>query len=285
MIDHRAEYDLAAAAAARLASEGFDGALAVIQTGSGIPMPHLTGAHSLPWTAIEGLPRATAPGHRGAIHHGLCRGVPVLVLEGRLHCYEGHEPAHVIRPIRVAGLLGVKRAILTSATGGVDPLLRAGDIVRVRDHLNLMGFDALTGIHDPRFGDRFVVLAGRAHDPDLADLADAAARKLGIALAVGVYAAVHGPSFETQAQVCFLRTAGADVVGMSTVPEITAAAQLGMKTLVLSLVANPAGVVQAGQSAESEVLETGHSHGPRLTQLVEEIVRRIGADARDGGGS
>lgn len=275
MIDHRVEHDLASAAAARLRAEGFGGARAVVQTGSGIPMPALTGVRTLPWTEIEGFPRATAPGHRGAVHHGLCRGVPVLVLEGRLHLYEGHEPAHVVRPIRAVGLLGVRTAILTNASGGVRAGLRAGDIVHVTDHVNLMGADPLAGIHDPRFGDRFVVLAGRSHDAALAAITDAAAAALGIPIAKGVYGAVQGPSFETAAQVRFLRTAGVDVCGMSTVPELTAAAQLAMRTLVLSLVANPAGQVQAGMSAEAEVLETGQRTGARLARLIEEIVARL----------
>jgi purine-nucleoside phosphorylase len=273
--DHRAEYDLAAAAAARLRSEGFGDARAVIQTGSGIPMPAIEGRRTLPWTAIDGFPRATAPGHRGALHHGRCRGVPVLVLEGRLHHYEGHDPAHVVRPIRAVGLLGVRTAILTSATGGVRADLRAGDILRVTDHVNLMGFDPLTGTHDPRFGDRFVVLAGRAHDRALGALADEAAAAVGVPLEHGVYGAVHGPTFETPAQVGFLRTIGVDVCGMSTVPEVTAATQLGMQTLVLALVANPAGVVAEGQSAETEVLEEGQRSGARLTRIVEEVVARL----------
>ena len=279
MIDHRAEYDLASAAASRLRAEGFGGAAAVIQTGSGIPLPDLAERRTLLWADIDGFPRATAPGHRGALHHGLCRGVPVLVLEGRLHAYEGHEPAHIVRPIRALGLLGVGTAILTNASGGIRAGLRAGDIVQVRDHVNLMGFDPLTGTHDPRFGDRFVVLAGRAYDPGLGALAAQAARDLGIPLAQGVYAGVHGPSFETEAQVRFLRTIGADVVGMSTVPEVTAASQLHMRTLVFSLVANPAGVVQPGLTAEAEVLAEGQRSGTPLMRLIQEVVARLGAGA------
>lgn len=275
--DARAEFELASAAAERLRREGFDEALAVVQTGSGIPMPVLAGHASIPWTAIDGMPRATAPGHRGAFHFGTCRGAPTLVIEGRLHGYEGHPGAHVIRPIRVVGLLGVRRAILTNASGGVREGLRAGDIVRVTDHVNMMGWDALTGPHDPRWGDRFVVLAGRCHDARLGALADAAAGALGTPLAKGVYAGVHGPSFETAAQVRAFRALGIDVCGMSTVPELTAAAQLGMRTLVLSFVANPAGVVADGMTAEAEVLEAGQRMGTRLTGIVEAVLARIGA--------
>lgn len=278
MIDHHAEHDLAAAGAARLRAEGFGDAVAVIQTGSGIPAPELASRRTLAWKEIEGFPQATAPGHRGALHHGLCRGVPVLVLDGRLHHYEGHAPAHVVRPIRAVGLLGVKTAILTNASGGVRAGLRAGDLVRVTDHLNLLGFDPLAGSHDSRFGDRFVAVAGRAYDARLGAVADAAAAAIGVPLAHGVYAAVHGPSFETAAQVRFLRVAGADVVGMSTVPEVLAATQLGMRTLVFSLVANPAGEVQQGMSAEAEVLGVGRRAGAALARVVEETIVRLGAE-------
>lgn len=271
---HR-EFDLAQAAAERLRGEGFGGAVAVIQTGSGIPAPDLAQRATLPWHAIDGFPRATAPGHRGALHRGLLAGRPVLVLEGRLHLYEGHDPAHVVRPIRAVGLLGVRRALLSNAVGGLRPDLRAGDVVHVVDHLNRTGADPLRGPHDPRFGDRFVVLAGRAHCPRLGALAAAAAKELGIALPQGVYAAVHGPTFETPAEVRALRAAGADVVGMSTVHEVIAATQLGMATLVLSFVANAAGVVADGATAESEVLDAGRRLGGRVTRILEGVVARL----------
>jgi len=273
--DHRQEYDLASAAAERLRKEGFGGAVAVLQTGSGIPAPELEDRRTLAWSDIDGFPNATAPGHRGALHHGTLRGRPVIVLEGRLHLYEGHAPAHVIRPIRAIGLLGVRRALLSNAAGGVRGDLRAGDVLRVTDHLNLQGVDALAGTHDPRFGDRFVVVAGRAHCARLAALAEESAASLGVPLPHGVYAAVHGPTFETAAQVRMLRTLGADVVGMSTVPEVAAATQLGMSVLVLSFVANPAGVVEEGASAEVEVLEMGRTRGGNVTRILEEVVARL----------
>jgi purine-nucleoside phosphorylase len=273
--DHRHEYELCSAAAKHLRDAGFGGAACAIQTGSGLKAPELTSRRTLAWTEIPGFPRATAPGHRGAIHHGLCGGAPVVVLEGRVHLYEGHEPAEVIRPIRALGLLGVKCAILTNASGGVRESLAAGDVVRVVDHVNLQRVDPLAGVHDPRFGDRFVVQAGRAHDRGLAKLADEAAAQIGVALNTGVYAALPGPTFETPAEVRMLRALGVDVVGMSTVPEILAATQLGMRTLVLSFVANPAGVVKDDTTAEAEVLATAASLGASVTRIVEGVVARI----------
>lgn len=276
--DHREEFELASAAARHLAEAGFGGAVAAVQTGSGIAPPELTQRRTLEWAEIPGFPRASAPGHRGAIHHGLCRGVPVIVLEGRLHLYEGHAPAEVIRPIRAVALSGVRRAILTNASGGVRESFRAGDIVRVVDHLNLMRSDPLAGTHEPRFGDRFVVQAGRSYDRALGDLAQKTALEVGVRMHTGVYAALPGPSFETPAEVRMLRALGADVVGMSTVPEVLAATQLGMRVLVLSFVANPAGVVQEGTSAEAEVLAAGRSLGAPLTRIIEGVIAHLGAE-------
>jgi purine-nucleoside phosphorylase len=278
-VDHRAEYDLAAAAAEGLRDAGFGGALAAIQTGSGIPAPELDDVTSIPWHQIEGFPRATAPGHHGMLRRGSLGGVPVIVMQGRLHLYEGHTPQEIVRPVRALGLLGVGALILTNATGGVRESLAAGDVLLARDHVNLMGVDPLTGIHDPRFGDRFVVTAGRSHDPGLADHARAAAAEYGIGLAEGVYGGLTGPCFETPAEVRRLRALGIDVCGMSTVPEILAATQLGMRTVVLSLVANPAGQVAEGATAEEEVLAVAGATGKRVTAIVEGIVARLGTES------
>jgi purine-nucleoside phosphorylase len=203
--------------------------------------------------------------------------VPVIVMQGRLHGYEGHAPADIIRPVRALGLLGVRNLVLTNATGGVHEGWGAGTVVRIRDHINLMGFDPLRGLHEPRFGDRFPVTAGHAHDPELARLADEVAAAIGVTLEVGVYAGVTGPSFETPAEVARMRGFGVDVVGMSTVPEVLAANQLGVRTLVLSLVANPAGVVAEGATAEEEVLEVAGRTGRALMDVVEGVVERLGA--------
>jgi purine-nucleoside phosphorylase len=278
--DHRVEYEIAAAAAQRLRALGFGDAVAAIQTGSGLAAPELMDERSLPWSEIPGFPPATAPGHRGAILHGRYAGVPVIVLQGRLHQYEGHAAHEVIRPIRAVGLLGVKRLVLTNAAGGVRESLRTGDVVRIADHINLQRSDPLAGAHDARFGDRFVVTAGRAHDRALAHHADEAARELGVTLHSGVYAAVPGPTFETPAEVRMLRALGADVVGMSTVPEVLAATQLGMRVLALSLVANSAGIVRSDTTAEAEVLAAGAELGHPVTQIVEGVIARIGAELR-----
>jgi len=274
-IDHRREYDLAASAAEQLRDAGFADAVAAIQTGSGIPMPTLDGVTSLNWREILGFPDATAPGHAGALHHGSVRGVPVIVIQGRLHGYEGHAPAQIVRPVRALGLLGVRNLLLSNATGGVREGWGAGTVVRIRDHVNLMGFDPLCGVPDPRFGERFPVTAGHAYDRRLAALADEVADEIGVALESGVYGGVTGPSFETPAEVERLRLYGIDVVGMSTVPEVLAANQMGLRTLVLSLVANPAGVVAEGTTAEEEVLAVAGRTGRALMDIFEGVVERL----------
>jgi purine-nucleoside phosphorylase len=278
--DHRDEYELASSAAKRLVDAGFADALVAIQTGSGIAAPALEGRTTLAWSEIPGFPQATAPGHKGVLHHGAIYGVPVVVLEGRLHLYEGHAPAEVVRPIRALALAGIRRAILTNASGGVRADLSAGDVVRVTDHINLMRADPLAGVHDPRFGERFTVTAGAAHDAALGRHADAAAQSAGVRLHQGVYAALPGPSFETPAEVRMLRALGADLVGMSTVFEVLAATQMQMRVLVLSLVANPADIVKPGATAESEVLAVAAAKGAALLRVVEGVVSRIGREPR-----
>ncbi len=283
-VDHRREYDLAAEAAARLEQHGFGDAVAAVQTGSGLGAPPLDGAVRLPWTEIPGFPRATAPGHSGALVFGRQGGVPVLYLEGRLHGYEGHELAEVVRPVRAVGLLGVRHLILTNASGGVREGLAPGTVVRVADHVNLMGADPLRGIHDPRFGERFPVTAGRSHDAELGRVAEEVARAAGVRLVHGVYGGLHGPSFETPAEVRRLRLFGIDVVGMSTVPEILAATQLRLRTLVLALVVNPAGQVADGATAESEVVDVAGRESHGLARVVAGVIAHIGAGVRTEAG-
>ena len=273
--DHREEYELCAAAARRLADAGFGGAAVAIQTGSGLRPPALEERRTLEWTEIPGFPRATAPGHRGAIHHGLCHGVPAIVLEGRLHQYEGRTAAEVVRPLRAVALAGVQRFVLTNACGGVRESLRAGDVVRVTDHINLQRSDPLTGVHDPRFGDRFVVTAGRAYDRVLGRYSGESALEAGVRLHEGVYAAVPGPSFETPAEVRMLRALGADVVGMSTVPEVIVARHGGMRVLGFSGISNKANLDGSTITTHQEVIEAGRVIAPQMEIIIREVLRGL----------
>ncbi len=218
-------------------------------------------AASVPFSRIPFFPRAGAAGHAGELI--LAGGVAFL--GGRVHYYEGYGLEDVVRPVRVLALLGARTLVVTNAAGGIRPSLRPGDLMLIADHINLMGVNPLRG--GPRFAD-----LTRAYDPGLRALAKRAARKAGLRLREGVYAAVPGPSYETPAEVRMLRRLGADAVGMSTVPEVIAAVHAGMRVLGLSLVANRAAGLKAGPVSHAEVLEAGRRARPRMAALLRLVV-------------
>lgn len=226
---------------------------------------------------IPYFPLPTVTGHPGRLIVGRVRGVPVATMQGRVHLYEGFSPEQVIFPMRVLGRLGIRAAILTNAAGAISAEYRNGDFVLLRDHINLQGSNPLAGANDERFGARF---------PDLTEIyreryrkfARQEAERLGLQTPEGVYAAVHGPSFETPAEIGYLRTIGADLVGMSTVPEAIAAAHLGMRVLGISCVTNPAAGMGQRPIREEEVLETGERVQARLSSLLAALIPRIAED-------
>jgi purine-nucleoside phosphorylase len=228
----------------------------------------------IPYHEIPHFPRSTVVGHVGQLVLGLAHGIPVVVMQGRFHYYEGYDLWQVTFPIRVMGLLGVRRLIVTNAAGGINQRFRPGSLMVIRDHINLMGANPLRGPNDERFGPRF---------PDMTDVYSAAlcemvrqeARELGIALEEGVYVAVSGPSYETPAEIRMLRTLGADAVGMSTVPEAIVARQMGMEVLGLSVITNLAAGVIDRPLHHDEVLEAAERLGPRLTELLRRLVVRL----------
>lgn len=171
---------------------------------------------------------------------GLIGDVPVVVMEGRFHVYEGHPPEVITLPVRVMHALGIKLLILTNASGALNLSISPGDIVAITDHINLMGTNPLIGPHDDSLGPRFPDLS-RVYDPEWIDLATAAAQKRAISLRRGVYVGVSGPNYETRAEVKFLEMIGGDLVGMSTIPEAIVAAQCGLPTLAFSIVTNSCG--------------------------------------------
>jgi len=198
-------------------------------------------------------------------------GRPVLYLRGRLHPYQGYDADQAVFPVRLAALLGAKVLILTNAAGGVDPTLRPGDLVLLRDQLNLTGMSPLRGQLPPEWGPRFPDMT-RAFDPRLAELALAAAARLGIPLAQGVYAGLAGPSYETPAEVRMLRTLGADVTGMSTVLEVLAARHMGLACLGISLVSNAAAGLSEAPVDHAEVLAAGREAAARLRSLLAALL-------------
>ena len=220
--------------------------------------------------SLPGFPPTTVPGHAGRLLLGQLFGVPAAVFLGRVHLYEGHGPAATTLIPRLAAALRAGTLVLTNAAGGVDPTIRAGQLMLIRDHLNFMGVNPLMGW---RFADgrpAFVDLSS-VYDPEILSLAADAARVSGIDVATGVYAGVSGPSYETAAETMFLARAGAQAVGMSTVPEAVAAAALGLRVLAISCVTNAAG----HEGTHEEVLATAKAAADDLRRILSIVLPKI----------
>jgi purine-nucleoside phosphorylase len=231
----------------------------------------------VPYGKIPHFPQSTVEGHSGRIVVGLLGGVPVVVMQGRVHYYEGYTPQQVTFPMRVLGRLGLKTVILTNAAGGINANYTLGDLVLLSDHINALGFNPLIGPNEPRFGDgqrtglRFFDMT-TAYSVELRCLAQAAARSEGYALHEGVYLATSGPSFETPAEIRAFRTLGADLVGMSTVPETIVARHMGLGVLGISCVTNLAAGISATQLSHEEVFETGSRVQHQLAKLFTRLM-------------
>jgi purine-nucleoside phosphorylase len=232
---------------------------------------------TVPYDAIPHFPQSTVEGHSGQIVAGLLAGVPVLVLQGRVHFYEGYTPGQVTFPLRVLGALGVQSVILTNAAGGIAEGYSVGQLVAISDHINLMGWNPLVGPNEPRFalrpgaGQRFTDMT-EAYSQCLRNLARQAAAAEGFTLDEGIYLAVSGPSFETPAEIRAFRSMGATLVGMSTVPETIVARHMGMEVLGLSCVTNLAAGLGATLLSHEEVFRAGHLAEQRLAGLLRRIV-------------
>jgi purine-nucleoside phosphorylase len=235
--------------------------------------------------AIPHFPPSTVEGHSGRIVAGLLGGVPVVVMQGRVHYYEGYTPAQVTFPLRVLGALDIQSVILTNAAGGIAEGLRVGQLVAITDHINLMGWNPLVGPNEPRFaarpgaGLRFTDMT-EAYSRRLRALAREAAEAEGFALDEGVYLAVSGPSFETPAEIRAFRAMGATLVGMSTVPENIVARHMGMEVLGLSCVTNLAAGLGAAALSHEEVFRAGRMVEQQLTRLLQRLVPRIATAAQ-----
>ena len=226
---------------------------------------------------IPGWPAASIVGHAGRVHLGRLEGQPVIVMQGRAHFYEGHSMSRLGLPVRVMQRLGIEILILTNAAGAVHPDYTPGELMLITDHLNLVGMAGQSPLRGPNletFGPRFPDM-GQAYDRALLDLARQEARPLGLVLHEGVYACLAGPSFETPADLRFLRAAGVDAVGMSTVPEVTVARHGGIRVLGISGISNKANLDGVTATTHEEVLEAGEVIGPRLGGLLRGIVRRL----------
>jgi len=227
----------------------------------------------IPYTDIPGWPVPSVPGHAGKLIIGTVGGVRICVLSGRVHLYEGWTPQQVTFGIRVLGKLGMRTLIVTNAAGGINANYRRGLLVLITDHINLQGSNPLVGPNDDSLGPRFPDMS-RPYAPTLREKARAAAAALGIDLGEGVYAALLGPSFETPAEIRYLRTIGADLAGMSTVPEVIVANHMGLRVLGISTVTNMASGMQH-ELSHQEVLEIGRASAGDLQRLLTALLPQL----------
>ena len=249
---------------------------AILGSGLGSFADQLEDATAVSYGDIPGFPESAIKGHAGQLVAGAASGVPVLVMQGRVHCYEGHPIESVVLPVRSMVAAGCEVIIITNAAGGIRRDLHPGDLVLITDHINLTGRNPLIGPNDDRLGPRFPDMSA-AYDPGLRTLAQRAAADVGQALAQGVYGWMIGPSYETPAEIQMLGRSGGDLAGMSTVPEVTAAHHMGARVLGLSCVTNMAAGL-GGKLSHDDVKQTAQQVAAAFVALVDRIVALIGEE-------
>jgi purine-nucleoside phosphorylase len=251
------------------------GVAVVLGSGLGAFADELTERTDIPYAEIPGWPGSTAVGHAGKLILGNLGAVPLAVMAGRAHLYEGNSPAQVVFGVRALHAIGVRSVVFTNAAGGVNLELERGGLVLISDHINLQGVNPLVGPNDDSLGPRFPDMS-EAYSRKFREAAKHVATELCVPLREGVYAAMLGPSYETPAEVRYLRTVGADVVGMSTVLEVIAANHMGMRSLGISCVTNmAAGVVPLTRINHEEVLETGIMVRETLVRFLKGLLPRL----------
>lgn len=249
----------------------------VLGSGLGAFADELADATRIRYAQIPSFPQSTAIGHAGQMVIGKVGSIPVAVMQGRVHLYEGYSSSDVAFPTRVLGRMGIRALILTNAAGGINTKYAQGALVLISDHINLQGYNPLVGPNDERFGPRFPDMT-YAYDKSYREIALAAARKLGKPVHEGIYAGLLGPSYETPAEIRYLRTVGADLVGMSTIPEVIAARHMGMKVLAISCVTNMAAGILDKPLNHEEVLETGRRVQGDFVALLNAVLPEIAND-------
>ena len=246
----------------------------VLGSGLGAFADEFTGATKIPYAEIPYFPRSTAIGHAGQLVVGKVGAIPVAGMQGRVHLYEGYSAKDVVFPIRVFARMGVKAVILTNAAGGIKREFTQGRLVVISDHINLQDVNPLTGPNDERFGLRFHDMTA-AYDKRFREMAVGEGNRLGIGMYEGVYAGLGGPSYETPAEIRYLRTIGADLVGMSTVPEVIAARHGGLRVLGISCVTNAAAGILDQPLNHIEVLETAERVKGQFISLLKAVIPQI----------
>jgi purine-nucleoside phosphorylase len=249
----------------------------VLGSGLGAFADEFEGATKIPYAEIPHFPKSTAIGHAGQLVLGGVGDVPVAGMQGRVHLYEGYSPKEVAFPIRAFARMGVKAVILTNAAGGIKREFVQGQLVVIKDHINLQGVNPLTGANDERFGPRFPDMTV-AYDRRFREITVGQGNRNRIGLYEGVYAALPGPSYETPAEIRYLRTIGADLVGMSTVPEVIAARHSGIRVLGISCVTNAAAGILDQPLDHKEVLETAERVKGQFIALLKIVIPRIAAE-------
>ena len=246
----------------------------ILGSGLGGLVEGLEDAVTFAYRDLPSFPVTTVPGHRGRLIIAKMRGVPVVVFDGRMHLYEGLPMWQVAYPVYVARILGANMLVVTNAAGGVAPRLKVGSIMLISDHINMTGASPLTGENDPELGTRFPDMRG-AYDEALRATARAVARERGIAVEEGVYVAMQGPNYETDAEVRMLRTLGADAVGMSTVPEVIAARHAGLRVAGISVISNSLnGSDAATPTTHDDVRSAVGDVAQSVRAIVEGLVER-----------
>ncbi len=246
----------------------------VLGSGLGAFADELTDSTTFPYAEIPGWPASTAVGHAGKLVVGNLNGLPLAVMAGRAHLYEGNTPAQVTHGIRVLRAIGVRSLALTNAAGGINKTLDRGGLVLISDHINLQGINPLVGPNDDTCGPRFPDMSD-AYCREFREIAKSVAADLAVPLTEGVYAAMLGPCYETPAEIRMLRTLGADVVGMSTVPEVIVANHMSMKVMGISCVTNMAAGILPQKINHEEVLETGAMVRETLVRLLKALLPRL----------
>ena len=246
----------------------------VAGTGLGDAIGVLRAAAAFDYRSIPHFPTATVPSHAGRLLFGDVRGRPLVVMQGRFHLYEGYSPAEVAFPIRVMRELGARMLVVTNAAGGLNPAFRPGDLMAITDHINLTGENPLAGPNVAAWGPRFPDMT-RVYDRGLIDTAQSAALSARIAIRKGVYAGLRGPSLETPAETRFLRIAGADAVGFSTVPEVIAAIHGGMRVLGLSVITNVNDPDHPVPATVEDIIAVAQGAAPVLETLLAGIMEQL----------
>ena len=251
----------------------------VLGSGLGALAGEVVSDAAIPYTEIPGFPRATVEGHAGKLVLGRLEGKPVVVMQGRAHFYEGYTLQEVVFPLRVMKALGAGVLLVTNSAGGINRLWGRGDLMIIADHIHFVGANPLMGANDPALGPRFPDMT-EAYSKELLAIAKKTARKQRLRLFEGVYAAVHGPSYETPAEIRALARLGADVVGMSTVPEVIAANHMGLRVLGISCVTNMAAGLSGKKINHDEVLEAGERVGKQFTRFLQALVPELARVAK-----